>query len=57
MLTVRGFWVENLNLFESMEFLEPKCPKCGTVLDYGVNTRFNEKLKTHVCLKCNHILK
>jgi len=21
--------LENLNLFESMEFLEPKCPKCG----------------------------
>jgi len=49
--------VENLNLFESMEFLEPKCPKCGTVLDYGVNTRFDEKLGTHVCLECNCVLK
>jgi len=57
MVQLWGSWLENLNLFESMEFLEPKCPNCGTVLDYGINTRFDEKLGAHVCLKCNYTLK
>ncbi len=46
-----------LNFFNNMEVLEPKCPKCGIILDYGVNTEYNEKEKAHVCMKCKYVLK
>ncbi len=41
------------NYLYSMEVLEPRCPNCGTVIDYGVNTKYDDKLKTHICLNCN----
>lgn len=44
--------MELLNVFDSIDYLEPKCPKCGIVLDYGTNTRYDEKLKSHKCLSC-----
>jgi hypothetical protein len=51
-----GYLLEELNLFNSIEFLEPKCPNCGSVLDYGVNTNFDEKKGVHICIKCGCIL-
>ncbi len=45
-----------LNIFDSLEHLEPKCPICREVIDYGVSTFFDEKLLTHVC-KCGAELK
>ena len=45
-----------LDLFCSMNVLEPKCPSCETVLDYGVNTEYVEKLETHKCVGCGHEL-
>ena len=44
------------NNYDSMDFLEPKCPKCGTLIEYGVSTTFDEKKNTHVCNKCNHFM-
>ncbi|MFH1398670.1 MAG: hypothetical protein ABIG95_00995 [Candidatus Woesearchaeota archaeon] len=44
------------NFFDSLEYLEPKCPECGTVLDWGISTRFDEVKEVHVCAKCGHIL-
>lgn len=46
-----------INFFESVEYLEPRCPKCKEVLDYGVNTRFDPKQGTHVCKGCGTALK
>jgi len=46
-----------LNFFNSMEYLEPKCPECGAVIDYGVSTKFDERKNAHICLKCGFILK
>ncbi len=46
-----------LNFFNSLENLEPKCPKCGTVLNYGVNTRYNDREKAHICVTCGCILR
>ncbi|MFH1848864.1 MAG: hypothetical protein ABH879_01625 [archaeon] len=45
------------NYFESMDYLEPRCPGCNVILDYGVNTSFNDKLDVHVCNKCGKVLK
>ena len=45
-----------LNFFNSVEHLEPRCPKCRTVLDYGVNTEFDDSVNAHICLRCDSIL-
>jgi len=45
------------DIFSSIEYLEPKCPKCGSVLKYGVNTQYDDEAKSHVCLKCGAVLK
>ena len=49
--------VDDIHFFESIEHLEPRCPKCKNKIDYGVTTKFNNRYKAHVCLNCNHILK
>ena len=46
-----------LNVFDSVEYLEPRCPKCEIILDYGINTEFDDKNKAHICLKCGFVLK
>jgi hypothetical protein len=46
-----------LNYFDSLEILEPKCPKCGIILDYGVNTVFKDEVMAHVCSMCGYVLK
>lgn len=46
-----------LNVFNSLEYLEPKCPKCGIVLDYGGNTQFSDKHKAHICIHCGFVLR
>ncbi len=45
-----------MNFFDSLEHLEPKCPTCRTILDYGVNTEFNDEEGAHVCVKCDSVL-
>ena len=45
--------MEPMLYFQSIEYLEPKCPHCGTKLDYGENTRYVDELGGHICLNCN----
>lgn len=45
------------NFFQSTEHLEPHCPKCDSVIDYGVTTKYDDKEGNHVCLKCGMVLK
>lgn len=50
--------MEPINFFESVDFLEkPKCPKCGTELEYGINTTYKESKKAHICNGCGTVLK
>ncbi len=42
-----------LNIFNSIEYLEPKC---RSVIGYGISTIFNERMLAHVC-KCGTVLK
>ncbi|MFC1728600.1 hypothetical protein ACFLZ7_04005 [Nanoarchaeota archaeon] len=49
--------VLDIKFFDSMEHLEPHCESCGTKVDYGTTTQFNEELDSHVCLKCGNALK
>ena len=41
-----------MNFFNSLEHIEPKCKGCKVVLDYGTNTKYDEKVDCHVCLGC-----
>jgi len=46
-----------VKFFDAMEFLEPKCPICQQVLEYGVNTTYKEGKHAHVCNCCGEVLK
>jgi len=46
-----------INFFDSIDYLEPKCPRCNSKVEYGVTTRFDDEKKCHVCLKCGELLK
>ncbi len=41
-----------MDYFNSIDYLEPKCPGCGTILKYGINTEFSESLNAMVCKNC-----
>jgi hypothetical protein len=42
----------DLNFFNTVENLEPRCKNCGAKKDYEVTTRWDDKLEIHICLKC-----
>jgi hypothetical protein len=42
-----------INVFDNLATLEPKCAKCDTKIVLGVTTKYDQKDKCHVCLKCN----
>jgi transcription initiation factor TFIIIB Brf1 subunit/transcription initiation factor TFIIB len=46
-----------INIFDDINMLEPKCPKCLSKVEYGVTTEFDEKRKKHICRKCGHVFK
>ncbi len=49
--------MEIINVFESTEFLEPKCPKCEAKIDYGTTTEWDEKEEAHKCKSCGTLLR
>lgn len=46
-----------LNIFDSIEHLEPRCPGCNVVIKYCINTKFDDKINAHKCINCGEILK
>lgn len=49
--------MEPLDILNSVEYLEPKCPKCSSKIKYGVTTTWDEKEEAHVCKNCGTVLK
>ncbi len=45
------------NFFEVLDYLEPRCGKCGAKIEYGLTTEFNEEKGCHMCLSCGTLLK
>jgi phage FluMu protein Com len=43
---------DNLNFFDSLSYLEPKCPKCKNKIEYDVTAKYDEKKDAMVCLQC-----
>jgi hypothetical protein len=41
-----------MEYFNSMDFLEPKCRACGSVIEYGITTEFKDDIMSHICLSC-----
>lgn len=49
--------MEPIKFFDSVEYLEPKCPKCDSKIDYGVTTEWDDESEAHKCKNCGEILK
>lgn len=49
--------VKGEDFFNTLDYLEPKCPKCQVKIDWGINTEWNEKAATQVCVECKTPLK
>jgi RNase P subunit RPR2 len=49
--------MEAINFFNAINFLEPRCNKCNSVLKYGISTKFDNKLNTHICVNCGEIVR
>jgi phage FluMu protein Com len=43
---------KGIDFFNSMEHLEPKCPKCESKIDWGINTEWSDEKETQICKKC-----
>lgn len=48
--------MEPIKFFDSVEHLEPKCPKCESKIDFGVTTEWSEEKEGHVCKKCGALI-
>lgn len=47
----------NVNVFDSIDYLEPRCPKCNVKIDYGINTEYSDAHNAHVCNNCGMIIR
>ena len=45
-----------INIFNSVDYLEPHCKKCGSKIDYGITTYYDDKAETHKCNTCHEIV-
>ena len=52
-----AFMGVELNFFDTVQYLEPKCPKCESKIEYGVTTTWDETKNAHVCKGCGQLLK
>ena len=46
-----------LNVFDRIEMLDLKCPKCLTKIEYGETTSYDEKREKHICNNCGFVFK
>jgi transcription initiation factor TFIIIB Brf1 subunit/transcription initiation factor TFIIB len=44
--------MKGIDFFNSLEYLEPKCPKCAVKIEWGVNTVWDDENENHVCRNC-----
>lgn len=48
--------MEPIRFFDSVEHMELKCPKCKSLIDYGVTTEWDDSIEGHKCKNCGHAL-
>jgi phage FluMu protein Com len=44
--------VKGVDFFNSMEHLEPRCPKCKVKIEWGTNTEWSDEHDTQICKDC-----
>jgi hypothetical protein len=49
--------MDPINVFNSVEHLDRKCPKCDSKIDYGITTEWDEETQSQKCMKCGEILR
>lgn len=45
------------NFLNSIDHLERKCGKCGSKIDWGTTTEYDDELEAHKCKSCGEIVK
>lgn len=40
------------DFFNTVDYLEPKCPKCGIKIEWEITTVWSEEKQTPVCKEC-----
>ena len=48
--------MKSIYVFNSMDHLEPRCKNCGSKIDYGTTTSYDDKAEAHRCNECNEIV-
>jgi len=46
-----------IDFFNTLDLLEPKCPRCESKIEYGVTTDWDDGKKCHICKGCGEQLK
>ena len=49
--------MEPIDVFNSVEYMERKCPKCSSKIEYGITTEWDDKAEAHKCKACGEIIK
>ena len=49
--------VKGEDFFNSLDYLDPKCPKCEIKIDWGESTEWCEEKQTQICKNCKTELK
>ena len=48
--------MQGVDFFNSMDHLEPKCPKCETKIILDETTEWSDEKEGHVCKECGTAL-
>ncbi len=49
--------MEPIKFFDSMDYLEPKCPGCAAKIEYGLTTQWSDEHEAHTCKTCGAVLR
>ena len=47
---------KGIDFFNSVDYLELKCPKCGNKVDWGITTKWCDDKEGQVCNDCGEKL-
>jgi hypothetical protein len=45
---------QGIDFFNTVNYLDPKCPSCGTKIDWGVSTEYCDETEGQICKKCGN---
>ena len=40
------------DFFNDFSFIDKKCPGCGSKINYGITTEWNDDFQSHACKNC-----